>query len=145
MQNYKINHETQLKVLLVDSIGCLTEYIHKYDNTNTQILKYQVKVLLVHTIGCLTAHWTRLVFARTQRHRERHCDSGHIVKIGTGGSVNFYVQKYKNTAIVTFLHQCWEAAMMLLSRDILATFSSNGGAMERPKATSFTTDTTYFI
>ena len=37
--------------------------------------------------------------------------------------------------------QCWEVDA--LSRDILATFSSNGKAMVRAKATSFTTDTTY--
>ena len=39
--------------------------------------------------------------------------------------------------------QCWEDDA--LSRDILATFSSNGEAMVRAKATSFTTDTTYLI
>ena len=41
--------------------------------------------------------------------------------------------------------QCWEF-YDVLSRDILATFSSNGEAMVRAKATSFTTDTkTYLI
>ena len=41
--------------------------------------------------------------------------------------------------------QCWEV-YDVLSRDILATFSSNGEAMVRAKATSFTTDTkTYLI
>ena len=53
----------------------------------------KVKVVLVLTIGCLTEHWTRPVFANRRHkethRRDRDRDSGHIVKIRTRGAVNF--------------------------------------------------------